>query len=89
MDGFILAGVQLRLCKCLPGRSGFTKGVSFAVLAWFFRVVMYTASQWMMFTVPIETLAYFLFAGLIEMLIPGVFYGLALYPAGAPTRRPA
>ena len=87
--GFVLAGVFLRLYRCLPGRSGFTKGVSFAVLAWFFRVAMYTASQWMMFTVPIETLAYFLFAGLIEMLILGVFYGLALYPAGAPTRLPS
>jgi hypothetical protein len=56
--------------------------LSFAVMAWFFRVVMSAASQWMMFNVPAETILYSLVAGLGEMLVLGVLYGLALKPAG-------
>ena len=55
--------------------------LSFALLAWFFRVVMYTASQWMMFNVPVQALLYSLVVGLGEMLILGVLYGLTLKPA--------
>jgi hypothetical protein len=80
--GFIMAGLFLLLYKCLPGESGLVKGLSFAVMAWFFRVVMSAASQWMMFNVPAETILYSLVAGLGEMLVLGVLYGLALKPAG-------
>lgn len=79
--GFIMAGVFLLLYKSLPGGTGLVKGVSFALLAWFFRVVMYAAAQWVMFNVPIEALLYSLATGLGEMLILGVFYGLTLKPA--------
>jgi hypothetical protein len=79
--GFILAGLFLLLYKSLPGRTGLFKGVSFGLLAWFFRVVMYTASQWMMFNVPGETLLYSLSTGLVEMLILGVLYGITLKPS--------
>ncbi len=78
--GFVMAGLFLLLYKSLPGETGLVKGVSFALLAWFFRVVMYTASQWMMFNVPFEALLYSLAAGLGEMLILGVLYGLTLRP---------
>jgi len=78
--GFIMAGVFLLLYKSLPGETGLLKGVSFAFLVWFFRVVMYTASQWVMFNVTIEALLYSLVAGLGEMLILGVLYGLTLKP---------
>jgi hypothetical protein len=78
--GFIMAGIFLLLYKSLPGESGLFKGMSFAFLVWFFRVVMYTASQWIMFKVPVEALFYSLIAGLGEMLILGVFYGLTLKP---------
>jgi hypothetical protein len=80
--GFIMAGLFLLLYKCLPGESGLVKGLSFAVMAWFFRVVMSAASQWMMFNVPAETILYSLVTGLGEMLVLGVLYGLALKPAG-------
>jgi len=43
-----------------------------------FRVVMYVASQWMMFNVPIRALLYTLITGLCEMLILGILYGLTL-----------
>ncbi len=79
--GFAMASVFLLLYKSLPGETGLVKGVSFAFLAWFFRVVMHTASQWVMFNVPVETLLYSLVAGLGEMLILGVLYGLTLKPA--------
>jgi hypothetical protein len=78
--GFILAGVFLLLYTSLPGEIGLVKGVSFAVLVWFFRVVMSAASQWVMFKVPVEALLYSLVAGLGEMLILGVLYGLTLKP---------
>jgi hypothetical protein len=78
--GFVMAGVFLLLHASLPGETGLVKGVSFAFLAWFFRVVMYTASQWVMFNVPAQTSLYSLIAGLGEMLILGVLYGLTLKP---------
>jgi hypothetical protein len=79
--GFVMAGVFLLLYKSLPGQTGLVKGMSFACLVWFFRVVMYVASQWVMFNVPGAALLYSLVTGLGEMLILGVLYGLTLKPA--------
>jgi hypothetical protein len=79
--GFAMAGVFLLLYQSLPGEFGLVKGVSFALLAWLFRVVMSAASQWVMFNIPVRTLLYSLAAGLGEMLILGALYGLALKPA--------
>jgi len=79
--GFVLAAVFLLLYKSLPGETGLVKGISFAILVWFLRVVMYTASQWVMFNVPSEALLYSLVTGLGEMLALGVLYGLTLKPA--------
>ncbi|HSB01553.1 MAG TPA: DUF6789 family protein [Anaerolineales bacterium] len=79
--GFILAAVFLLLYKSLPGETGWVKGVSFAFLAWFLRVAMSVASQWMMFNLPGNLLGYTLITGLGEMLILGLLYGLTLRPA--------
>ena len=78
--GFIMAGIFLLLYDSLPGETGFIKGLSFAVLVWFFRVVMQAGSQWVMFRIPAAALLYSLVAGLVEMLILGAVYGLALRP---------
>jgi len=78
--GFILAGLFLLLYTSLPGVSGLAKGVSYALMVWFLRVGMSVASQWMMYNVPLKTLLYTLLAGLGEMLILGILYGLALQP---------
>ena len=78
--GFILAAVFLLLYTSLPGEGGLLKGLCFAVLVWFFRVVMSAASTWMMFIVPVKTLVYSLFTGLGEMLVLGLLYGLFLRP---------
>ena len=80
--GFVMAGAFLLLYESLPGSSGVLRGVSFALIVWFFRVVMSVASQWMMFQVPARTLLYSLAAGLAEMLVLGVLYGLTLSPSG-------
>ena len=79
--GLIMAGAFLVLYDSLPGVNGVLKGVSFALLAWFFRVIMSAASQWMMFRVPTPTLLYSVVAGLGEMLALGLLYGVALTPA--------
>ncbi len=79
--GFVMAGVFVLLHRSLPGGSGLLKGISFALVVWFFRVVMSAASQWVMFRVPTRTLLYSLATGLGEMLVLGVLYGLTLTPA--------
>ncbi len=78
--GFAMAGIFLILYDGLPGDTGVVKGISFALVAWFFRVVMSVVSQWMMFKVPAKALLYALAAGLVEMLALGLIYGLALKP---------
>jgi hypothetical protein len=78
--GFVMAGAFLVLYDSLPGEVGLVKGISFAGIVWFFRVVMNTASQWMMFTVSIKSLAYTMLTGLGEMLVLGMLYGLVLKP---------
>jgi len=79
--GLAMAGLFLLLYPALPGGTGLVKGLSFGLLAWFFRVVMSAVSQWVMFKVPIKTALYSLAAGLGEMLILGVLFGLVLKPA--------
>jgi hypothetical protein len=78
--GFVMAGAFLILYNSIPGETGLIKGLSFAGMVWFFRVVMQAASQWVMFIVPGRTLVYSLVSGLGEMLILGVLYGLTLKP---------
>ena len=78
--GFAMAGAYLLLYRGLPGEAGLVKGISFAALAWFFRVVMSVISGWMMFKVPARTLIYTLVTGFGEMLVLGILYGLVLIP---------
>lgn len=78
--GFIMAGIFLLLYNTLPGETALVKGISFTILAWFFRVVMSVASNWMMYRVPGKALVYTLFTGLGEMLVLGILFGLFLEP---------
>jgi len=79
--GFILAALFQLVYPSLLGDAGLAKGVCFGLIVWFLRVAMNVASEWMMFKVPSKTLLYKLLAGLGEMLILGMLYGLALHPA--------
>ena len=76
--GFVMAGLFLLLYKSLPGAAGWTKGLSFGLITWFFRVLMSVASQWVMYRIPPAALAYTLLTGLAEMLLVGLFLGLTL-----------
>jgi len=76
--GLVMAGAFLLLYQSLPGRAPLLRGISFALLVWFFRVVMSTLAQWMICDVPAGALLYTLFAGLVQMLLLGMLYGLAL-----------
>lgn len=78
--GFIMAAMFLLLYQSLPGETGLLKGLSFGLLAWFFRVLMSAASFWVMFDVPVSLIIYNLLAGLAEMVLIGLFYGLTLKP---------
>lgn len=79
--GFILMAAFLMLYRSLPGHVGLAKGVSFALLVWFLRVVMCAASQWVMLNVPVAALLYGVFTGLGEMLDLGILYGATLRPS--------
>jgi hypothetical protein len=76
--GFAMAGLFILLYNSLPGRTGIVKGMSLALIMWFFRVVMYAGSQWMMFRVPGGAVVYMLVTGLVEMVVLGLVYGLTL-----------
>ena len=83
--GFIMAALFLLLYRSLPGSRGLWKGISFGLIAWFFRVVMSVMAGWVTQRVPATTLIYTLLTGLAEMLILGALYGLLL-PARQTTR---
>ncbi len=78
--GFAMAGIFVLLYSSLPGDAGIVKGIIYALIMWFFRVVMSAASNWMMFKAPAKLLLYNLVAGLGEMLILGIIYGGFLKP---------
>ena len=78
--GFVMAGLFLVIYTGLPGETGLLKGLSFAGIAWFFRVVMSVASSFVMYNVPLKTLLYSLLSGLGEMLILGILFGFTLKP---------
>jgi hypothetical protein len=78
--GFVMAGLFILLYKSLPGETGLIKGLSFAGITWFFRIAMSVISSWMMFNIPANALIYSLVAGLNEMLVLGILFGLTLKP---------
>ena len=78
--GFAMAALFKTLHGCLPGEAGILKGLCFAGIAWFFRVVMGVATEWMTRQVPPSALLYTLTTGLAEMVVLGALYGLTLGP---------
>jgi hypothetical protein len=76
--GFAMAGMFLFLSHSLPGQTGIMKGMSFALVAWFFRCFMAVIGQWMMFPIPSKALVYSTITGMFESLVLGILYGLTL-----------
>jgi hypothetical protein len=68
------------LHRALPGDNPLLKGLSYGLLVWFFRVVMNTAGQWIVFAIPGPTVAYSLIAGLVELLVLGALLGRLVQP---------
>jgi len=77
--GIAMAALFVLLAPALPG-TALVKGLEFGLIAWFFRVAMGAAAQTVMFNVPGAAVLYGLAGGLVEMLILGALYGLALRP---------
>jgi hypothetical protein len=78
--GFAIGFIFLLLYRSLPGDSGIIKGVVFGIIIWFFRVLMQVVSSGMTMQIPAATMIYSLSAGLVEMLVLGLIYGLFLKP---------
>jgi hypothetical protein len=77
--GFIMAILFMALTPALPA-DPVSRGLTFGLIAWFFRVAMGAASHAVMFEIPIEAPLYTLATGLAEMLILGLIYGALLNP---------
>ena len=78
--GFVMAGLFLILYPSIPGKSGWIKGLNYGLIIWFFRVLMYVVTMWMILIVPIQTLLYMLVTGLGEVLLIGLIFGISLKP---------
>lgn len=73
--GFAMTAIFILLMPALPGENGLVKGLVFGLGIWFFRVVMGTASAWMMHRVGGAFVGYQLATGLVEMLMIGAAIG--------------
>ncbi len=76
--GFAMSGVFVVLHGSLPGQLPVVKGLSFAILAWFFRVLMRAGTDVVMLKVPPAAVIYQIAAGALEMALIGILYGLLL-----------
>jgi hypothetical protein len=82
--GFALAALFVGLRPSLPGGSGWSKALSFALVVWFLRVVMGVLGSWMTTTAPATAHAYTLVAGLVQVLLVSVVLGSILGPGRGP-----
>ena len=81
--GFIMAWLFVLIYKGLPGWNGFAKGVSYGLIMWFFRGMMYAVSQWMIIRMPVTAAVYLVVTSAVEMVLLGVFLGVTLKPSWA------
>ena len=77
--GLAMAILFVALTPALP-IGWLAKGLAFGLIAWFFRVVMSAASNFVMFQIPAATTIYTLATGLAEMLLLGLLYAVLLRP---------
>lgn len=77
VSGIVIAFLFVALSPALP-EGWVAKGLAFALIAWFFRVAMGSASQIVMFQVPAAAVLYGLLTGLGEMIALGLLYAVLL-----------
>jgi hypothetical protein len=80
INGFLLAVIYAVIHVCLPG-DGWVKGVSYGLIVWALRVVMWAFSTYMMTEMAPATIGITVGTGLIECLILGVVIAV-LYGTG-------
>jgi hypothetical protein len=80
INGFMLALIYAVIYRCLPGQ-GWQKGISYGLIVWGLRVVMWAFSTFMMTDTPPALIAITVVTGLIEVLILGVVIA-AIYQNG-------
>jgi hypothetical protein len=71
INGFMLALIYAVIYRCLPGQ-GWQKGISYGLIVWGLRVVMWAFSTFMMTDMPPALIAITVVTGLIEVLILGI-----------------
>jgi hypothetical protein len=71
INGFMLAAIYAVIHPGLPGR-GWKKGISYGLIVWGLRVVMWAFSTYMMTAMPSILIAITVVTGLIEVLILGI-----------------
>jgi hypothetical protein len=71
INGFMLALIYAIIHPDLPGQ-GWKKGVSYGLIVWGLRVVMWAFSNYMMTDMPPVLIVITVVTGLIEVLILGV-----------------
>ena len=76
--GFAMAGIFLFISHSMFGHTGIIKGISFAMVVWFFRCFMAAIGQWMVFPLSFKALVYSLITGLCELVIVGILFGAIL-----------
>jgi hypothetical protein len=71
VNGFLLAAIYAVIYRCLPGQ-GWVKGISYGLLVWALRVVMWAFSTYVMTELSPLLIAVTVVTGLVEVLVLGV-----------------
>ena len=80
VNGFMLALIYALIQTSLPGQ-GWVKGISYGLIVWGLRVVMWAFSTYVMTDMPPVTIGINVVTGLVEVLILGVVIA-AIYGPG-------
>jgi hypothetical protein len=81
INGFMLAGIYALIHTSLPG-DGWRKGLSYGLIVWGLRVLMWAFSTYMMTDMAPILISITVFTGLLEILVICVAIA-ALYPGNA------
>jgi hypothetical protein len=79
INGFMLALVYALIHPSLPGQ-GWKKGISYGLIVWGLRVVMWAFSTFMMTDMPPALIAITVITGLIGVLILGIVIAAVYQP---------